>query len=155
MSAAVRIASASDAPLLARLQRDCFAESWDEIVFAKLLGSATIFALMMSAPTANENDSQAFAVIQTAANESEILTLGTLPAARRAGLAHTLLKAAAAEAARRGARVMFLEVAADNDAARALYRGAGFAEVGRRKAYYARPGGAAVDALMLRASLPL
>ena len=49
---------------------------------------------------------------------------------------------------------MFLEVAEDNRAARALYAAAGFASVGRRPAYYARPGAAdAVAALILRRDL--
>ena len=49
-----------------------------------------------------------------------------------------------------GALALFLEVAADNVAAQALYRGTGFASVGRRKAYY---GGQ--DADVLKAILPL
>jgi ribosomal-protein-alanine N-acetyltransferase len=50
---------------------------------------------------------------------------------------------------------MFLEVAEDNAAALALYTAAGFATTGRRRAYYRRPGGLLVDALMLRSPLPL
>jgi ribosomal-protein-alanine N-acetyltransferase len=45
---------------------------------------------------------------------------------------------------------MFLEVAAANDAALALYRREGCVEVGRRLRYYAD----ASDALVLRADLP-
>lgn len=152
MSAAIRIAAVADAPLLARLHRESFDEAWDEIVFTKLLESASVFALV-APPGANANDSQAFIVVQTAGGESEILTLGTAIAARRSGLARALLRQAFAEAARRGAQMMFLEVAEDNDAALTLYRGAGFATVGRRKAYYARAGGKTADALMLRAVL--
>jgi ribosomal-protein-alanine N-acetyltransferase len=44
---------------------------------------------------------------------------------------------------------MFLEVATNNWAARALYSAAGYAEVGRRRRYY--PDGS--DALVLRAPL--
>jgi ribosomal-protein-alanine N-acetyltransferase len=44
---------------------------------------------------------------------------------------------------------MFLEVAEANAAARALYAAAGFAEVGRRRRYYADGG----DALVLRRGL--
>ena len=53
-----------------------------------------------------------------------------------------------ATACRRRAARLFLEVAADNAAALALYRTAGMAETGRRADYYRRPGGA-VDALVL------
>ncbi len=86
---------------------------------------------------------------RVAADEAEVLTLAVLPAARRRGLGGALLAAAAREAARRGARTLFLEVAEGNAAARALYAAAGFAPVGRRPRYY--PGGA--DALVLRLDL--
>jgi ribosomal-protein-alanine N-acetyltransferase len=48
---------------------------------------------------------------------------------------------------------LFLEVAADNAAALRLYKGLGFAAVGRRKAYYRRPGGQPVDAVVLALAL--
>ena len=51
-----------------------------------------------------------------------------------------------------GAKSLFLEVGADNTAARSLYSQTGFAEVGRRPAYYARHEGFA-DALVLRLTL--
>ena len=53
-----------------------------------------------------------------------------------------------------GAHAAVLEVAVDNAAARALYHQVGFAEVGRREAYYRRPGGVRVDACLLRQSPP-
>ncbi|MFX8246689.1 hypothetical protein ABTL56_19205, partial [Acinetobacter baumannii] len=52
-----------------------------------------------------------------------------------------------------GAEGLFLEVAADNEPAIALYRSAAFVPVGRRAGYYRRPGGAAMDALVLRRAL--
>ena len=48
---------------------------------------------------------------------------------------------------------LFLEVAADNDAAIALYEGLGFKIAGARKAYYQRTGGANVDAVILALGL--
>jgi ribosomal-protein-alanine N-acetyltransferase len=46
-----------------------------------------------------------------------------------------------------------LEVAADNGAALRLYRRTNFTQAGRRKGYYARPGGEKVDALVLARAL--
>lgn len=86
---------------------------------------------------------------RVAADESEVLTLGVAPFARRAGLGRALLRRAMAEAARRGAVSMVLEVADANVAARTLYAAAGFVAVGGRRGYY--PGGG--DALVLRAPL--
>ena len=71
------------------------------------------------------------------------------------GLARALLIEAAAEAVKRGATTMFLEVAEDNLAALALYRDCGFTAHGRRRAYYMRGGAQPVDALMLRVQLPI
>lgn len=80
------------------------------------------------------------------ADEAEILTIAVEPSQRRQGLGAALLAAALAEAHNRGARAMLLEVSVTNAAARALYFGAGFAEVGRRAKYYADGS----DALILR-----
>jgi ribosomal-protein-alanine N-acetyltransferase len=84
------------------------------------------------------------------ADESEILTLAVMPERRRDGLGRALLLAAMAWATEQGARAMFLEVAVANLAAQALYRQAGFIEVGRRPNYYPDGG----DALVMRADLP-
>ena len=59
------------------------------------------------------------------------------------------------EAARKQVTAMFLEVAEDNQPALALYRRAGFVANGRRQRYYRRGNGGWVDALMLRANVPL
>ena len=82
---------------------------------------------------------------------AEIMTVGVVPAARRAGTGRRLLDVLLAEAIRRGAREAFLEVRADNDAARAMYRTAGFDEIGLRRGYYA---GGTVDAVTMRKALP-
>jgi|1186.fasta_scaffold06616_4 ribosomal-protein-alanine N-acetyltransferase len=81
---------------------------------------------------------------------AEIMTVGVVPPARRAGIARRMLAALLAEAARRGAREAFLEVRVDNAAARALYAREGFDEVGLRRGYYA---GGRVDAVTMRRAL--
>ena len=81
---------------------------------------------------------------------AEILTVGVVPAARRRGIANTLVHALLDEARSRGAAEVFLEVRVDNDAARALYEREGFAEVGRRKGYYEH---GRVDAVVMRRAL--
>ncbi|MEI9965502.1 MAG: GNAT family N-acetyltransferase [Caulobacteraceae bacterium] len=86
--------------------------------------------------------------------EAEILTLAVAPRARRRGIGLGLVEAAALEAARRGGGALYLEVAADNDAATALYRATGFEQAGVR-ARLLRPRGRrrAMDALVLRRTL--
>lgn len=145
---ATRRASPDDAALLARLHAECFDDSWDETAFDSFLRDPSTFALI-----AGEGD--AFILVRVAADESEILSLGTRPDVRRRGLARVLVRAAAIEAHRRAAERMFLEVAADNEAALTLYQFAGFRPVGHRPGYYANADGAIVDAVILSAALPL
>ncbi|MFA5121182.1 GNAT family N-acetyltransferase [Zavarzinia sp.] len=90
-----------------------------------------------------------FILLSRAADETEVVTLAVLPAARRAGLGRRLLEAGLAAAAAAGAATAFLEVAIDNEAALSLYRRSGFSEVGRRRRYYRRADGSAIDALIM------
>jgi ribosomal-protein-alanine N-acetyltransferase len=87
---------------------------------------------------------------RVAADEAEVLTLAVVPAARRRGIGAALLRAAMTRATELGSKVMFLEVAVTNRAARNLYAGHGFAEAGLRHRYYVD----GTDALVLRSSLP-
>ena len=117
--------------------------------------SAAEFADLLALPGAVvTGDARSFVLGRVTADEAEILTLATDPGHRRMGLAHRALAAFTERAAEAGAARVFLEVAADNVAALALYEAAGFTEIGRRRGYYARPGGAAADALVLALDLP-
>ncbi|WP_375480624.1 ribosomal protein S18-alanine N-acetyltransferase [uncultured Jatrophihabitans sp.] len=82
---------------------------------------------------------------------AEILTVGVVPAARRAGLGRRLLGALLDLARQRGCVEVFLEVREDNAAARTLYESAGFAAVGVRRGYY---DGGRVDAVTMRREIP-
>ncbi|SMH49097.1 GNAT family N-acetyltransferase [Maritimibacter sp. HL-12] len=95
---------------------------------------------------------EGFALGRAVAGEAELLTIAVAPEHRRKGQGRALLAGFEAEAAARGADAAFLEVAADNAAARALYTVSGWRETGRRKSYYPRPGGA-VDAITLTKAL--
>ena len=91
-----------------------------------------------------------WAGVLVAAETAEIMTVGVVPHARRAGTGRRLLDDLLAEAVRRGATEAFLEVRADNEPARAMYRNAGFDELGVRRGYYA---GGRVDAVTMRKDL--
>ncbi len=112
---------------------------WSESEFASLLsGRGTILT----------GDAAAFAVGRVVLDEVEILTVATHPDHRRAGLARDRVVALLDMARSMGAAAAFLEVAADNDAACALYRDLGFHETGRRRSYYARETGK-IDAITM------
>ena len=133
-------AAPAHAAALAAIHAACFppAERWDEAAFATLLRAPGAFALI---------DPEGCCVLaRVAADEAEILTLAVAPARRRQGRGASLLRSALRRMAAGGARAVFLEVAADNRPALALYAREAFHEVGRRAGYY--PGG--IDALVLR-----
>ena len=142
----IRLLEASDIDRLVPLHAACFEEAWDLEALATLLAMPGAFALVA------ENESReitGFIMIRGATDEAEIISFGVHPASRRLGIARRLLAATVALTARRGQQRLFLEVAADNDAARKLYLSAGFADVGRRPNYYHR-GDSSVAALVMR-----
>lgn len=132
------------APALAELHASSFDTPWSSDAFEDLLAQSGVWALA---------DADGFILMRVVADEAEVLTLAVRPAARRAGLARRLVDQALDRAAGQGAARVFLEVAADNAAAQALYARAGFREAGRRSRYYARRDGQRVDALLLALEL--
>lgn len=91
-----------------------------------------------------------FVLMQVAADEAEVLTICTSRAHRRRGLGRALVMAGLTTALAVECRSVFLEVAADNPAAKALYASVGFQVAGRRENYYLRKDGPSVDAEILR-----
>ena len=145
-----RPASPGDAEFLAALHARCFdaatEEVWDQPAIAALMNTPGVFAFV----SVDDGGHPAGLVIaRVGAGESEILTIGVLPDGRRRGQGAALLDAARRRAARHGAEALYLEVAADNGPALALYRRGGFRQVGRRTGYYRRTTGP-VDAILLR-----
>jgi len=129
------------ADALAALHAAAFAAAWSGAEFAELLGSPGV--------TAFEAEG-GFILLRAAVGEAEVLTLAVAPGARRRGLGRALVRAGLAAACAEGAGAVFLEVAEGNAAALGLYESEGFELSGRRRGYYARPGGKAEDALLLR-----
>jgi ribosomal-protein-alanine N-acetyltransferase len=136
----MQLAGVEAAPLLAALHDASAAPGWAAEAFGRLLVLPGCFALV---------EARGFALARVAADEAELLMLAVVPSARRQGIGTMLLRAAMAHAAGQGAARIFLEVAAANGAARALYAASGFRQVGRRGSYYADGG----DALVLAAPL--
>ena len=136
-------ATPAHAAPMALLHRRAFppAERWDAGAFAGQLGLPGTFGWI--------SPEGGMVLARVAADDSEILTLAVDPSCRRRGLGRLLMQQAMRTAAGRGAKVMFLEVADSNQPACALYAAIGFAEAGRRAAYY--PGGG--SALVLRAAI--
>jgi [ribosomal protein S18]-alanine N-acetyltransferase len=69
-------------------------------------------------------------------DDAQVMTVGTRPEAQGRGVGRLLLDALLDRARELRAGAMFLEVRVDNDPALALYRRAGFEQIGLRKRYY-------------------
>ena len=133
-----------DGPVLAAIHVEAFHAPWNTAAFESLLAQAGVFAI---------RSPDGFILCRVVVDEAEILTLAVRPTARRTGLGARLTHAAADFAAQAGAERLFLEVAEDNVAARALYVRTGFAQTGQRKNYYANADGSRSDALLLTREL--
>lgn len=137
---------------LARLHAQCFDEAWDAKALHGLIITPGFLGLIGSI---GPNDpAQGFVLARSAADEAEILSIGVVPGFRGRGLGYELLSGLLGRLMALGASTVFLEVAAGNAAAQALYARAGFRLTGTRKGYYVRPGQPADDALLLRLDRP-
>lgn len=131
---------------LATLHALCFEtpRPWAADEFASLLNSKGVFV---------HSTEVGFALGREIIGEVELLTLAVDPARQRQGHGRSLLLGFESEAFKRGTKEVFLEVSQVNAAARALYRSAGYAESGRRPAYYTPPTGAKIAAIVMRKPL--
>ncbi|MEU6777776.1 ribosomal protein S18-alanine N-acetyltransferase [Nonomuraea angiospora] len=90
-----------------------------------------------------------YAGLAAAADQADVQTIAVLEKHQGTGIGGALLTELLAEAGRRGAREIFLEVRADNPRAQAVYRHYGFREIGTRRRYYDD----GTDAIMMRRNL--
>lgn len=132
--------------ILSELHTRCFStpRPWSETEFASLLADPQSFVL---------GTTDGIVLGRVIADEAELLTLAVNPDKRRRGIGLQLLLDYEMQAQSRGARLSFLEVAADNIAANALYLGHGYAVAGRRNSYYKTPEQQRIDALVLSKTL--
>jgi [ribosomal protein S18]-alanine N-acetyltransferase len=89
-----------------------------------------------------------FALSRQVADEAELLLLAVRRVAQGQGVGKLLLERFTADAKKRGADRLHLEVREGNHAVK-LYEDQGFALVGRRRNYYSGPDGRCYDALTL------
>ena len=89
-----------------------------------------------------------YAVLMPAVDEAELLDIAIASQYQRKGFGRALLKELLALANRADMRRMVLEVRASNAPAIALYRSAGFEQIGLRRDYYPATGGRE-DALLM------
>ncbi len=146
-------ARSDDAASLSHIHAESLGSGWSEQEFSRLLcDPATVGLNACSAGP--ESAMLGFVLARAAADEAEILALAVTGKARCQGVARALVERLCAELATRGAAALYLEVAEDNHAARALYGRLGFRRAGKRENYYHGPRtGQSRDAFILRLDL--
>jgi ribosomal-protein-alanine N-acetyltransferase len=138
----LRLLGPSDAPALAALEAAVFPDAWDAARFDRLLGQDRFLA----AGAFTASDLCAYLTAYSVAAELEIVNVAVTAALRGRGIGRALLQFFLDQGRLGGACRAVLEVRSGNVAARALYAGCGFVQVGVRRGYYADSG---EDALVL------
>lgn len=119
---------------LAEIHASAFSPGWSADDFATHMDLASDDVIDI----VEDGEVCGFAITRTAVDQSEILTIVVSPTQQRKGLGRALLQLAENCALERGADIMFLDVAADNPSATAMYIGAGYHQCGTRPRYYRR-----------------
>jgi [ribosomal protein S18]-alanine N-acetyltransferase len=140
-----RPAEQRDVPFLTRIHASCFDQPWSHETLSEFV-SADQVIVCGDPPTG-------FVIASHVGEEAEVVTIAIDPSSRQQGQGSALLEASFAHLIGQNVQRIFLEVAEDNIAARGLYAVLGFAQIGRRKAYYTRSSGATMDALVLSRQL--
>lgn len=139
-------AAREHAAVLAALHAASFAAPWRAEEFDALLRQPGVAGWIW-----NGDAPEGFILVRAAADEAEVLTLAVTPSERRKGTASRLLAQALNILRVGGSARIFLEVAADNAPASALYTRHGFTPCGRRADYYgANTGSKPVDAIVMK-----
>ena len=148
--AEIRLVREGEGALLDALYTECLDEPLAAAMRARLLASPGMWAALAWIGTDAGRAAAGFVMARCVAGEAEIVGIGVTRPRRRSGIGGALLEDAIGRAIALGAEAVFLEVAEDNAAAIALYRAAGFAQVGRRPGYYRRKSCLPVAALIMR-----
>jgi [ribosomal protein S18]-alanine N-acetyltransferase len=121
-----------------------YGEAWTRSQCAGILPMAGVSLYL--ARDANSDDPIGFSLARNVADESELLLIAVSPARHREGIGLRLLDHFMQQAQASGVKRMHLEVR-DGNPAIAMYKRAGFTQVGRRRNYYHAADGQRFDAL--------
>ena len=136
----LRKALPHDAAAIASIEAAAASGPWSEDAVRRTLAQRHTLGWVAGRPVV------AHLLATQVGDEGEILTLAVRPEARRRGLARALLAALEQRWRAHGLQTGWLEVRADNDAARALYASLGWTSAGRRRGYYDD----GIDAIIMR-----
>ncbi|WP_449060439.1 ribosomal protein S18-alanine N-acetyltransferase [Planomonospora algeriensis] len=147
-STVLRRMTADDLPAVMELERETFpADAWSEAMLRGELADQPRTRHYVVALVGGRI--VGYAGLAAAGDQADVQTIAVSAGHRRAGIGGTMLAELLAEAVRRGARSVFLEVRADNPDAQAVYDRFGFERIGLRRRYYSD----GTDAIMMKRDL--
>ncbi len=128
---------------VAELEKRCFSAPWSENAITSELANPLSAWLV----AVDQGQLLGYVGSQTVLDEADMMNLAVAPEARRRGIARELVLALVELLQEKSVHCVTLEVRASNEAAKDLYHGLGFTQIGRRPNYYRNP---REDALILR-----
>ncbi len=131
MQPQLRPMTAEDVETVLRIEQQIQRYPWTRGNFADALKSGNICGVYQQG-----DEILGYAVLLAAVDEMQLLNLGIAAAYQRQGLGRKLLLEVQAVARAMNMGRVLLEVRPSNTAALALYRKAGFSELGLRSSYY-------------------
>ena len=139
----IRKMRSSDLPKVMLIELATFTMPWGESTFRGLLRRKDSDLLVAEF----KGDIAGYAVFWAVMDQGELGNVAVDEEYRGRGIGSKLIKAVLERAHERSVHEIFLEVRKSNVRAQDLYKGFGFAEVGRRKNYYLEP---LEDALVMK-----
>jgi len=137
----------ADVDAVLAIEQDVQAYPWTRGNFCAALDSAYLCCVDEVA-----GELCSYAVLMPGVDEAELLTIGVAAAHQRKGQGRAMLSSMLVVACAKQFSLVFLEVRVSNLGAIALYRCAGFVEVGVRRAYYRNEKGSE-DAMVMACDL--
>jgi ribosomal-protein-alanine N-acetyltransferase len=146
----------ADVPAVHALERALFpVDAWPEQMFRDELSQPETRRYYVAEEAGPEgNRIVAYAGLLCVQPIADVQTIAVVPEREGRGIGSAVLAELIAEARRRGAEDVLLEVRADNPRAQALYRRFGFAQIHLRRRYYRDGADALIMQLPLRAGEP-
>jgi ribosomal-protein-alanine N-acetyltransferase len=134
----------ADVDEVVRIEQAVHAHPWTRGNFADALVNGNLCKV-----AEKNGELLGYVVLMPAVDEMQLLDIVVAAARQRQGLGRWLLTEALALARAMGMRRMLLEVRPSNLAAGALYRSAGFVEIGLRRGYYPAENNGREDAIVM------
>jgi [ribosomal protein S18]-alanine N-acetyltransferase len=122
-----------DVPRVLEIEQESFPSPWPRDAYLRELRDNRLACYLVAR---DANAVVGYTGMWIILDEAHVTTIAVAPDCRRQRIGERLLVALIAEAMRRGARWITLEVRRTNGGAQALYRKYGFKDIGVRKGYY-------------------